>query len=114
MRYFILTTIFLFLLSVPAFSAVIILEWDASPSQDVVGYNIYMGNVSGGPYNFDGYVSALTYTFQVPDSVEENYCFVATALDDVGNESVYSNEACGYVDTVKPGAPVLHKLRLER
>jgi Abnormal spindle-like microcephaly-assoc'd, ASPM-SPD-2-Hydin len=68
------------------------LSWDASTSQ-VVGYNIYRGIASGGPYtklnmSVD---SSTTYT---DNSVQsgQTYYYVATAIDSSNVESAYSNQ----------------------
>ncbi len=69
------------------------LTWDASTST-VVGYNVYRGTASGGPYTQinPSLVAALDYTDStVQDST--TYYYVTTAVDSGGNESIYSNEA---------------------
>jgi hypothetical protein len=70
------------------------LSWNASNSQGVVGYNVYRGGVSGGPYSqintsLDG--SANYTDNQVVAG--QTYYYVATAVDGNGLESAYSNEA---------------------
>jgi len=68
------------------------LSWGASPST-VVGYNIYRSTVSGSLFaRVNGSVVAgLAYT---DTSVQTStaYYYVATAVDAVGNESVFSNQ----------------------
>jgi fibronectin type 3 domain-containing protein len=68
------------------------LTWNASTST-VVGYNVYRGTVSGGPYAKinSSLVAALNYT---DSSVQSGttYHYVTTAVDSSGNESVFSNE----------------------
>lgn len=68
------------------------LTWNASTST-VVGYNVYRGTTSGGPYTKlnSSPVGALTFT----DTTVQNgttYYYVTTAVDSSGYESVYSNE----------------------
>ena len=69
------------------------LTWQASTS-DVVGYNIYRGTTSGGPYVKINatLVIPLTYT---DSSVTSStiYYYVTTAVDPTGIESAYSNQA---------------------
>jgi hypothetical protein len=70
------------------------LNWTASPSDNVVGYYVYSGTASGGPYrkrNGKKPAPHLQYTTQAlkPGS----YYFVCTAVNSQGEESVYSNEA---------------------
>jgi hypothetical protein len=68
------------------------LTWDASTS-DVVGYNIYRGNVSGGPYNkINGNVDPNTSYSDGTVLGGYTYFYVTTAVDSTGQESVYSNE----------------------
>ena len=68
------------------------LTWNAS--NNVVGYNVYRGTVSGGPYaiinaSLDG---TTAYTDNTVVS-GQTYYYVATAVDANSNESGYSNEA---------------------
>lgn len=71
------------------------LAWTASTSQNVIGYNIYRGTTTGGPYPTkvnSALVSATTFTdWTVLPGV--TYFYVATAVDSSQNESVYSNES---------------------
>lgn len=69
------------------------LSWDPSPSS-VIGYNIYRGTVSGGPYPLK-----LTSSPQSGTSFSDNtvlsgitYFYVATSLDVNSVESSYSNQ----------------------
>jgi len=68
------------------------LGWTASTST-VVGYNVYRGTVSGGPYSLvnssDPNVSYSDATVQAG----QTYFYVVTAVDSQGTESVYSNQA---------------------
>jgi fibronectin type 3 domain-containing protein len=62
-------------------------------SNGAVGYNVYRGTVSGGPYSMintspDGSTSYDDNSVTSGDT----YYYVATAVDDNGNESGYSNE----------------------
>lgn len=69
------------------------LSWGPSPST-VVGYNVYRGIASGGPYP-----SKLTPSPQPTTSLVDNtvmggttYYYVATSVDQNSVESVYSNQ----------------------
>jgi hypothetical protein len=69
------------------------LAWDASTSS-VIGYNVYRGTNSGGPYQL------LTSSPQPSTSYTDSgvltgttYYYVATAVDSNDIESVYSNQA---------------------
>jgi len=68
------------------------LGWTASTST-VIGYNVYRGTVSGGPYSLvnssDPNVSYSDATVQAG----QTYFYVVTAVDSQGTESVYSNQA---------------------
>jgi hypothetical protein len=75
------------------------LSWNASTSTNVVGYNVYRGTVSGGPYAQIN--SALNAGTNDTDTTVQNghtYYYVVTAVDSNGNESVFSNQ----VQTVIP------------
>jgi hypothetical protein len=68
------------------------LSWDASTSQ-VVGYNIYRGVASGGPYTKLN-TSANASTAYTDNSVQSRqiYYYVTTAVDSSNVESLYSNQ----------------------
>jgi hypothetical protein len=71
----------------------ITLTWGASTSQ-VVGYNVYRGIASGGPYTkLNISVDASTaYTDSTVQS-GQTYYYVTTAVDPSNVESAYSNQA---------------------
>jgi fibronectin type 3 domain-containing protein len=81
-------------ISITVIQHTVILTWTASVTGGVVGYNVYRGSTTGGPYTKINAttVTALTYT----DSTVlagVNYFYVATAIASDGfTESVYSNE----------------------
>jgi hypothetical protein len=67
------------------------LTWSASPT--AVGYNVYRGTISGGPYAMIN--SGLDGTTAYTDSTVvsgQTYYYVATAVDADSNESAYSNQ----------------------
>jgi hypothetical protein len=69
------------------------LSWNASTSTSITGYNVYRGNVSGGPYSKIN--SALNPSMNYGDSTVQsgqNYYYVTTAVDSTGVESSYSNQ----------------------
>ena len=75
------------------------LSWNASTST-VVGYNVYRGSQTGGPY------VSLNSTPEVSTSYTDNsvtagqtYYYVVTAVDGGGTESVYSNQAPALIPT---------------
>ena len=67
------------------------LNWTASTSSNIVGYNIYRSSTSGGPYTKINaiVVAGLNY---IDSSVVagQTYYYVATAVDNTGAESGYS------------------------
>jgi Abnormal spindle-like microcephaly-assoc'd, ASPM-SPD-2-Hydin len=70
------------------------LSWNASSSQDVVGYNVYRGGVSGGPYSkINTSLDASTNYTDNQVVAGQTYYYVATALDGNSVESGHSNEA---------------------
>ena len=74
------------------------LSWTDSGTA-IIGYNVYRGSVSGGPYSK---ISALdTPTAYTDNSVAagQTYYYVTTAVDGTGTESTYSNEAPAVIPT---------------
>jgi hypothetical protein len=76
------------------------LSWNASTSSTVVGYSIYRGTVSGGPYTQIN--SALDTTTSDTDNTVaagQTYYYVVTAVDSAGTESPYSNQTTAVIPT---------------
>lgn len=73
------------------------LSWTPSTSV-VVGYNVYRGTQSGGPYTKlnSSPVPGATYTDSTVQS-GSTYFYVATAVDSNNVESVHSNEASAVI-----------------
>ena len=72
------------------------LTWNASSG--AVGYNIYRGTVSGGPYTMIN--SSLDSTTTYTDSTVvsgQTYYYVATAVNSASEESGYSNQATAVI-----------------
>jgi hypothetical protein len=68
------------------------LTWKPSTSV-VVGYNVYRGLVSGGPYTkITGTLDSATAYADSSVSSSTTYYYVTTAVDSTGTESAYSNE----------------------
>jgi hypothetical protein len=68
------------------------LSWNASTSP-VVGYNVYRGGSSGGPYSKVNSVldASTTYTDSTV-AASTTYYYVTTAVNSSGQESAYSNQ----------------------
>jgi fibronectin type 3 domain-containing protein len=69
------------------------LNWSASISSGVAGYNVYRGSVSGGPYARMN-SSAITITSYNDNAVQpgQTYFYVVTSISLNNVESSYSNE----------------------
>ncbi len=79
-------------------TAEVFLSWNPSGSQGVAGYNVYRSLTTGGPYTKinSGLVADTNYAdLAVQDG--QTYYYVATAVDQQQQESVYCNEASAYV-----------------
>lgn len=76
---------------------VVTLNWGASPTTGVTGYNVYSSNFSGGPYQLVSAAQCCTYNDLALIS-GNTYYFVVTAVSP-GGESVYSNEAVAVIPT---------------
>jgi fibronectin type 3 domain-containing protein len=79
------------------------LTWTASASTTVVGYNVYRGATSGGPYTKvnSGIVAAPAFT-DLTVAAGTTYYYVVTAVDPGNLESIKSNEVSV---TTPPQAP---------
>ncbi|MBZ5614891.1 MAG: choice-of-anchor D domain-containing protein [Acidobacteriia bacterium] len=76
------------------------LSWNPSGSQGVVGYNVYRGNVSGGPYvQVNTSLDANTNYTDNQVVAGQTYYYVATAVDGNGIESGYSNQTQAVIPT---------------
>jgi hypothetical protein len=70
------------------------LNWKASSTANVAGYNVYRGTASGGPFTKINSSLVLTTSYTDADvEVGETYYYVATAVDSKNSESIYSNVA---------------------
>ena len=87
----------------------LIVAWDASGA-GVESYSVYRSNSSGVSYNKLATVPSTVLVYQ--DSGLMNgtqYYYVVTAVDGIGNETVYSNQAFGVpTDTVAPVKPFVY------
>ena len=83
--------------STTASAPFVALAWNPSTSS-IVGYHVYRGATSGGPYTriSSSVINALDYH---DDDVQSgsHYVYVVTALDSEGRESAFSNEASASV-----------------
>jgi hypothetical protein len=76
------------------------LSWNASSSQGVVGYNVYRGGVSGGPYSqVSTSLDANTNYTDNQVVAGQTYYYVTTAVDGNGVESGYSNQVRAVIPT---------------
>jgi hypothetical protein len=75
------------------------LSW-TDTSSGIIGYNVYRGTVSGGPYTQINSALDATATYTDTSVVAgQTYYYVATAVNGSGVESAYSNEAYGVIPT---------------
>lgn len=74
------------------------LTWNASTST-VIGYDVYRGLVSGGPYTLLSVSPVMGLAFTDTNSLSAGftYFYVVTAVDASGNQSVNSNEASAVI-----------------
>ena len=76
------------------------LQWTASTSSNVTGYNIYRGTQTGGPYTKINAFPVAATSFNDPAAqAGATYYYVTTAVDNNNNESAYSNEAPAAIPT---------------
>ena len=76
----------------------VVLSWEASASQDVIGYYVYRSLQPGGPYSRLN-VQALDDTEYTDTAVTASttYYYVVSSVAENGLQSVYSNEAAATV-----------------
>jgi Abnormal spindle-like microcephaly-assoc'd, ASPM-SPD-2-Hydin len=87
------------------------LSWNASTSQNVIGYNVYRGTQSGGPYTqINPVLDASTIYTDTSVADGETYYYVTTAVNSDDQESVYSNQAQATI----PGDQVGNTERTQR
>jgi len=70
------------------------LGWAPSSSPNVIGYNVYRGTASGGPYT--KLTSSMAVGTSYTDSTVQagkTYYYVATSVDNSSKESSYSNQS---------------------
>ncbi len=76
------------------------LNWTASTSANVTGYNVYRGTQAGGPYTkiTPSPIAGTTYT-DLAVVAGQTYYYVTTAVNSGNVESAYSNQAQAVVPT---------------
>jgi hypothetical protein len=77
-----------------------ILNWTASTSQNVAGYNVYRSTTSGGTYTKlnTALITGTTFTDGSCQS-GQTYYYAATSVDTSGNESAYSTPVPATIPT---------------
>ena len=74
------------------------LSWTASTSQNVIGYNIYRGGKSGGPYSkINSVLDASTLYSDTAVVDGSTYYYVTTAVNSSNQESTYSNQTLAVI-----------------
>jgi hypothetical protein len=77
------------------------LTWEASVASSVVGYNVYRGSDSGGPYTMiNSTLEASTAYTDNDVALSQTYYYVTTAVTGSGEESGYSNEVNGVIPSL--------------
>jgi fibronectin type 3 domain-containing protein len=79
----------------------VVLNWTASVTSGVVGYDVYRGTASGGPYVQinSGNVTATTYTDLTVIAGQTYYYVVTSIASDDSTQSVNSNECHSTIPT---------------
>jgi nitrogen fixation protein FixH len=74
------------------------LSWTASSSQNIIGYNIYRGIKSGGPYSkINAVLNASTVYTDTTVADGQTYYYVTTAVNSSNEESSYSNQTTAVI-----------------
>jgi HYDIN/CFA65/VesB-like, Ig-like domain/Abnormal spindle-like microcephaly-assoc'd, ASPM-SPD-2-Hydin/Cep192 domain 4 len=74
------------------------LSWNPS-SSNVVGYNVYRGSTTGGPYSKINSMNASTSYVDSSVQAGQTYFYVTTAVDGSGKESGNSNQTQAVIPT---------------
>jgi fibronectin type 3 domain-containing protein len=85
-------------MGVTASSHTVALNWTASTSTGVVGYNVYRSTTNGSGYSKtnSGLVASASYSDTTVQSAT-TYYYVVTAVDASSNESDHSNQAIAVI-----------------
>jgi hypothetical protein len=75
------------------------LSWSPSSSSSVLGYNVYRGANTGGPYSQITSMNADTTFTDSSVLAGQTYFYVTTAVDGTGKESTYSNQTQAVIPT---------------
>ena len=77
----------------------VILSWTASTTPGVVGYDVYRGTTSGGPYPTQLNSTPINGTTYTDETVQagQTYYYVVTAVASDGTQSAYSNQVSATV-----------------
>ncbi|HEX9110084.1 MAG TPA: hypothetical protein VF845_01300 [Terriglobales bacterium] len=76
------------------------LNWNASTGPGVVGYNVFRGSVSGGPYSqINPALEASTAYTDNSVAAGQTYYYVITAVDGSDNQSGYSDQVLAVIPT---------------
>ena len=94
--------VMLFALGIKAHASDVTLAWDANSETDLAGYKIYVSQESG--VYAEGIDVGNVTTYTVTGLADGEYFFVATAYNEAGYESGYSNEVTTDIK-VKPDPP---------
>jgi hypothetical protein len=83
----------------PAPQHSVALAWNPSNSSTIVGYNVYRGGTSGGPYAKIGSDNPDTTYTDSSVQAGQTYFYVTTAVDSTGKESANSNQTQAVIPT---------------
>lgn len=79
---------------------------DGSSLTDLSVYRVYRrSSATAGSYTLLATVPAPATSYTDSATLEGVNCYTVTAVDDDGNESVPSNQACKTIDTIRPSPP---------
>lgn len=86
--------------------------WTASPSTDVVGYEVHRGLGAAPLTILQTLGNVLTFVDTTVPNVSQNDSYGVKAFDAAGNRSPMSNVITQAVDVTPPQAPVLQSVVL--
>lgn len=78
--------------------------WPSGSDPVLSGFNLYKSTDDGITKQLIGTVNSTLQTFIYTELVNAQYCYYATAFNQVG-ESDYSDKACAYISDTPPPVP---------
>lgn len=104
----------LMFISFSAWSATLIVEWDANTELDIAGYEVYITNIQNVWGNPLVVTPSLITICTITDVLDGTYWVAVTAYDFAGNISDKSDAVRAVVDSTRPNKPGRVRVTIRR